>query len=116
MQYSDKNINNESTYINNFIYNALTTTDRLNCINFYGNVKINNSSFFGSKSCLKNLISYNGENINSIEIENSIFNGAFLNTCLSLTSAFKSNIYLSLFEKGKSCKDGGYNIKIIIDN
>lgn len=74
----------------------------------YGNVEINNSYFYGSNSCTDSIISYNGDNKNSIDIENSYFDGIYLNNCISIIYSSNSNIYSCNFERGASYLNGGY--------
>eukprot|EP00833_Pecoramyces_ruminatium_P000633 jgi/Orpsp1_1/1174665/evm.model.c7180000050902.1 len=107
---SNSNSNkSELLELNNFIFQASIDSDlKYNCINLYGNVKINNSTFYGNSLCMDSILYYNGENLNSIEIKNSNFNGVYSNNCLNINNA-KSVIENSKFEKGANYigKGGG---------
>lgn len=99
-------INGENILMNDFTFYSLSSK-KSNCINMYGNAKIDNSFFYGSSSCTDRILYYDGENINDINISNSYFNGMYINGCLKITNAIKSNIINSFFEKGAAYKLGG---------
>lgn len=111
---SNSNSNkSELLELNNFIFQASIDSDlKYNCINLYGNVKINNSTFYGNSLCMDSILYYNGENLNSIEIKNSNFNGVYSNNCLNINNA-KSVIENSKFEKGANYIGKGYIIIFI---
>jgi len=81
-----------------------------NCINLSGNVKIDNSYFYGDSSCQNRLLHYNGFTNFIININKSYFNGEYKCPFLGIENASKANIKSSLFEKGYSSEniDGGY--------
>jgi len=81
-----------------------------NCIYLSGNVKINNSYFFGNSSCQNRLLHYNGFKKYQIDLKESNFNGNYECPFLSIKNTTKANIESSYFEKGYSSKyiDGGY--------
>ncbi|KAG4086189.1 hypothetical protein H8356DRAFT_1298006 [Neocallimastix lanati (nom. inval.)] len=103
---NDKSSKNELIQMNNFIYNAFIDF-KTTCISLYGNVKIDNSYFYGNSLCTDNILSYDGENINNIDISNSYFNGIYTNTCIGINNANESNITSSIFENGSAYNDGG---------
>ncbi|ORX51868.1 hypothetical protein BCR32DRAFT_273587 [Anaeromyces robustus] len=114
--YNDT-INNQSVKINNLIYHAISNSNSINnCIELFGNIVISNSIFYGNTSCENSIVSYNGENINNIEISNSHFDGVYSNNCLEINNAFKSNILSSIFEKGGAYIKGGGAIRAIDSN
>ena len=93
--------------INNFRFNGLNYK-RNNCINFYGNVNIKYSYFYGSYNCENSIIYYNGENKNSLNIFDSYFDGIYSNQCLSIRNANDIvNIKNCTFERGTSHTYGG---------
>ncbi|KAL6611930.1 hypothetical protein LY90DRAFT_506492 [Neocallimastix californiae] len=106
MNINENSINNESIQMDNFTYNSSKNL-RTNCIQLHGNVEISNSSFYGSSFCKDSVLYYDGENLNSIKISNSYFNGMYQNNCLNLMNSASSNIIFSKFEKGKANINGG---------
>eukprot|EP00833_Pecoramyces_ruminatium_P010917 jgi/Orpsp1_1/1184949/evm.model.c7180000091695.1 len=98
--------------IKNFDFHALNNYD--GGIKLYGNVNIYNSIFYGGGLNFGNLMSYNGEYLNSINIFNSYFDGVYSNNCLEIINSNNSNINLSIFEKcGSYIKEGGGAIRVI---
>lgn len=93
--------------LDNFNYTALTSS-RDHGINLYGNIEIQNSFFHGNSSCKESIVYYDGENLNTINITNSYFDGEYLNRCLTIKNAYSSNVLSSTFENGTSNKIGGY--------
>lgn len=106
INFSDNCINNESIEIDNLTYNPSYNL-KSNCIELYGNVKITNSSFYGSRYCVNSIIYYNGENLNNISISDSNFNGMYENNCLNINDSKSANIVSSIFEKGNANVKGG---------
>eukprot|EP00833_Pecoramyces_ruminatium_P009127 jgi/Orpsp1_1/1183159/evm.model.c7180000084140.1 len=107
MDFSDNCYNAETVHINNFIFYSMLKS-KLNGINFHGNVYISNSSFYGNSSVEGSVIHYDGEGSNSeIIIDNSYFDGAYSNICLSHVNTFTVNIESSKFERGYAYKTGG---------
>jgi len=78
------------------------------CINLQGNIIIENSYFFGNPTCRNGIIYYDGENINSLNIFNTYFDGAYSNQCLNINNSNKIiNIKNCIFERGASFENGG---------
>ncbi|OUM59146.1 hypothetical protein PIROE2DRAFT_15404, partial [Piromyces sp. E2] len=109
--FDDQCIDDQSIIINNLNFHSKTESKEY-CINLFGNVKINNSFFYGNSSCKNGIMKYDGEHMNNIEIIDSYFNGEYLNQCLKITDSLKSEIISSKFEKGASYKNGGGTIQI----
>jgi len=107
-QYDTFYLENLSLYIQfkDFQYIG-SSQEKENCINLFGNVIIDNSTFQGSSSCRDSLVSYDGEDRNSITITNTYFDGNYSNNCLSIYQAKSSSIELSHFEKGGAYQNGG---------
>lgn len=105
--------NNEMIQMNSFTFNALVNPENT-CIKLYGNVKIENSYFYGNPSCKDSILSYNGESLNDINISSSFFDGMYSNSCIDINDAHESNIMSSVFEKGAAYTNGGYIKHIII--
>ncbi|KAL6605508.1 hypothetical protein U3516DRAFT_30505 [Neocallimastix sp. 'constans'] len=99
--------------INHLIYHAVISEKKYNCINIYGLVEINNSTFFGSPSCEDSLLNYNGENQNNLNITYSHFDGAYSNNCLSVSNSLKTDIGSCIFENGGAYINGGGAIRSI---
>ncbi|OUM69448.1 hypothetical protein PIROE2DRAFT_2534 [Piromyces sp. E2] len=101
---------------NNFVFQG-NTNKKNSCISLVGNVDINNSTFYGSPHCEDSIISYNGENHNTIIIKNSKFDGVYSNNCLNIFQAYKFDIKLSqLFNGGAYNEKGGGAIRMIESN
>ncbi len=105
----NKNSNNY-VEIKNLNY---TTSEKLklgNCINLSGNVKIDNSYFYGNSSCENRLLHYNGFGKYTLKLQKSNFDGNYECPFLSIENALNANIETSYFEKGYSSGgiDGGY--------
>jgi len=92
---------NASLHINNFQYFG-GKQSKDHCINIYGNAVITNSIFYGSEACRKNILLYNGDNINSLELGYSSFDGVYTSNCISIVNSKNTNIYSSKFERGAS--------------
>jgi len=88
------------------LYNGLVDS-KDNCLNLYGNIDINDSKFYGSPFCEDSVIYYNGENVNSINISNSYFNGMYSNNCINISNGFSTNINSSSFENCSEHFEGG---------
>ncbi|OUM59143.1 hypothetical protein PIROE2DRAFT_15401 [Piromyces sp. E2] len=104
--FDDQCIDDQSIIINNLNFHSKTESKEY-CINLFGNVKINNSFFYGNSSCKNGIMKYDGEHMNNIEIIDSYFNGEYLNQCFKIINSLKSEIISSKFEKGASYKNGG---------
>jgi len=104
-----------NVYINNFEYHAVTK-EMDNCIELYGNTEINNSRFYGSPSCRNSLLKYYAEDLNSINISNSHFDGAYSNNCISINNAYYSKFISCTFEKGRSDNIGGGGFQVILSD
>jgi len=101
--------NNNSLIISNFNYKP-TEESVENCINLSGNVKIDNSNFYGNSSCRNRLLHYNGYDKYTLDLKDSYFNGEYECPFLNIENALNAIIETSNFEKGYSSKDidGGY--------
>jgi len=78
-------------------FNGLTNS-KVNCLNLYGNVVIDDSKFYGNQLFEDSIIYYNGESSYSIKISNSYFNGMYSNNCISMKDGISVDINLSVFE------------------
>ncbi|ORY70823.1 hypothetical protein LY90DRAFT_667261 [Neocallimastix californiae] len=116
LNFNNYKESNKLIDISNFQYYDKLNIKTNNCIDLYGNVIINNSYFYGNPSCSDSLLSFKGENINNLQINNSYFDGAYSNNCVSISNSSKSHISSSLFEKGGSFKNGGGAIRVIKSN
>ncbi|OUM62047.1 hypothetical protein PIROE2DRAFT_11751 [Piromyces sp. E2] len=96
-----KNYMNVTVSMKNIIFNGLTDS-KFNCINLYGNVKIDQSKFYGSPLFENSILSYNGESRNTIKISNSYFNGVYSNNCISMDNGIFADINSSEFENCSS--------------
>jgi len=94
----------------NFEFHSLMkfNSTKDNCIELYGEVIINESSFYGSSSCLDSIINYNGNEYNNFKVTKSYFDGMYLNSCLSLNFSNFTNIESTNFNRGASNDNGGY--------
>ncbi|OUM65459.1 hypothetical protein PIROE2DRAFT_7576 [Piromyces sp. E2] len=113
------NDNVEKKYIQfrNFEYHAAVKegSTKNNCIELYGEVEIIGSEFYSSpSSCIDGIINYHGNNVNSIVISTSYFDGAYYDNCLSIQGSEFTSIEFSIFERGASYEnhDGGGAIRI----
>ncbi|OUM57601.1 hypothetical protein PIROE2DRAFT_17362 [Piromyces sp. E2] len=107
VDFKNDNNNNHAFNIDNFYFYGLSDKKE-NCINLYGNVNIKNSYFYGSPTCDNSIIYYEGENLYSLSIINTFFDGVYSNQCLSINNAKNSvNINNCKFERGVSFKNGG---------
>lgn len=88
------------------IYNGLTNS-RINCLNLYGNINIDDSKFYGSSLCTNNLLYHNGETLNTVNISNSYFNGMSSNNCIKMIGRVSANINTSTFENCYGLIEGG---------
>ncbi|ORX38755.1 hypothetical protein BCR36DRAFT_22831 [Piromyces finnis] len=79
------------------IFNGLTKSAD-NCLNLHGNVKIDNSKFYGNSLCDNSIIYYDGGNINNITVSDSYFNGVYSNNCINMINGNFSKINSSTFE------------------
>jgi len=83
-----------------------------NCISLSGNVKIDNSYFFGNSSCQNRLLHYNGFKKYKFDLKESDFNGDYECPFLSIKNTKKAIIETTYFEKGYSSRyiDGGVGV------
>jgi hypothetical protein len=106
IDFNSKTTEKSTIILNNFQYYSSSTL-RNHCINLCGNIKIDNSSFYGSDLCKRSIIYYHGNSVNTVEINNSYFDGAYSNNCISIIDSLQANIYLTTFEKCASYNEEG---------
>jgi len=109
---SDFNKNtNKNIEINNLTYTPGKESVE-NCIYLGGNVKINNSSFYGNSSCHNRIIHYYGLEYYRLFVRKSHFDGKYNCALLSIEKASNSLIENTTFINGYSSKsvNGGYMI------
>jgi len=110
--------NNESFKMNNVNFNAISNDDLyqnndLYCIRLNGNVIISNSKFTGNSFCKRNIIFYTGQNINSLTITHSYFDGDYSTAIIKIEYSKKAAISFSTFTRGASIyKEGGGAIRV----
>lgn len=81
------------------------------CMSLFISTEIKNSVFYGSLSCSKNIILFNGDDILTLKIEGSTFDGDYKVRSINIDRAKQCDILNSTFEKGNNAYSfygGGY--------